>query len=110
MYPGFFPSPKPAAKYRPLEDYSEWKEFVQLYNPFSKMNNITVTIGNKLTVIPRCISTGECQSNEDSTTFVIALLVNHPVVSEECDIQSFEECVTQVNDVFLSFSSLLLTY
>lgn len=75
-------------------DYSGWKRFAQMFNPFSKSNDLLISIGTDVSLLPRCITVGGC--NSDSTSFVLVLLVNTVVVRSSFHMASFEECVTKV--------------
>ena len=50
-------------------DAKGWKRFAQLFNPFSKSNDIILSIGDSLSMIPRCIIKENMDKLKDKTIF-----------------------------------------
>ena len=65
-----------------------------MFNPFSKSNDLFISIGTDVSLLPRYISVDSC--NSESTSFVLVLLINTVVVRSSFHIVSFEDCVTKV--------------
>ena len=83
-------------------DYSGWKRFAQMFNPFGKLKDMVISIGDELSMIPRCIVIDGDSVNNDSTAFVIVLLINSVVVNTSFQLQSFEDCTSIVLSLFYS--------
>ena len=81
-------------------DYSGWKRFAQLFNPLSTAQNIVVSFGSNLSMIPRCIENKKGTPTGETSAFALVLLVNNTVVNESFSMKSFEDCTTYVACIF----------
>ena len=72
-----FCGPEVTPKFHTQGNYSGWKLFAQLFNPF---------------VIPRCI----VNVNDSSSAYVLVLLLNREVVQEQFELSSFETLASRV--------------
>ena len=94
-YPIKFCGPDVTSLFQTPGNYTGWQQFAQLFNPFSKRNDIVISIGSQVAMIPRSISE---EAGADSTSFVIVLLVDAGVVDASFHQSSFEDCATNVVD------------
>ena len=95
-YPVNFCGPKGMPLFFPKGDSSGWKRFAQLFNPFSKVKDIVISIGDNLSMIPRCINNGNLEETSGSSAYVIVLLVNSKVVDSDFSLEVFEDFTTKV--------------
>lgn len=101
-YPISFCGPEITPKFQNENDYSGWKSFAQLFNPFVKTKDIVVTFGRTLTMVPRCITSATDSASADSSAFVLVLLLNREVVEKQFQIESFEMMASRVRSRMLS--------
>ena len=95
-YPILFCGPEVTPLFHTQGDYSGWKRFAQLFNPLSTAQNIVVSFGNNLSMIPRCIEDKKETPTGETSAFALVLLVNNTVVNESFSMKSFEDCTTYV--------------
>lgn len=86
-------------------DTTGWKRFAQLFNPFSKSKDITVSMGDNLSMISRCIINETSEKSADSSAYVIVVLVNNQIVNADFHFDSFEDFATKVVFVFFILCS-----
>ena len=91
-YPVSFCGPEVTPKFHTQGNYSGWKLFAQLFNPFVRTKDIVVSFGRTLSMIPRCI----VNVNDSSSAFVLVLLLNREVVQEQFELSSFETLASRV--------------
>ena len=77
-------------------DAKGWKRFAQLFNPFSKSNDIILSIGDSLSMIPRCIIKEYVDKSNESSAFVIVLLLNSSIVNSQFFLENFVTFTTKV--------------
>ena len=77
-------------------DLTGWKRLANLFNPFSKSKDIILSIGDSLSMIPRCIINGNEEESSESSAFVIVLFINNKVVESDFSLESFEDFTTKV--------------
>ena len=99
-YPVNFCGPQAMPLFFPKGDASGWKRFAQLFNPFSKVKDIVISIGDNLSMIPRCINNGNLEESSGSSAYVIVLLVNNKVVDSDFSLEVFEDFTTKVYSYF----------
>lgn len=92
-YPIQFCGPEVTSLFQTPGNYTGWQQFAQLFNPFSKCNDLVISIGGQVAMIPRSISE---EAGADSTSFVLVLLIDTSVVNASFHQSSFEECATNV--------------
>lgn len=95
-YPVDFCGPKVMPLFFSKGDAKGWKRFAQLFNPFSKSNDIIISIGDSLSMIPRCIIKENVDKSNESSAFVIVLLLNSSIVNSQFFLENFETFTTKV--------------
>ena len=92
-YPIQFCGPEVTSLFQTPGNYTGWQQFAQLFNPFSKCNDVVISIGGQVAMIPRTISE---EAGTDSTSFVIVLLIDTSVANASFHQSSLEDCATNV--------------
>lgn len=95
-YPVNFGGPTVKSLYFTEDTLKGWKRFTQLFNPFSKTEDIVISIGDTLSMIPRCIINGNDQETAETSAFVIVVLLNSQVVESCFSLEAFEDFTTKV--------------